>query len=152
LRRFFKQQDDTYCIDKMLRQTITFAPQNLLRDPPFSRLDLISCRNLLIYLQPDFQKRVLGLFHFALREGGYLFLGSAETISGQEDLFELVSKKWRIYRRLGPTRHDVVDVPLVGGGWASHANSFGATVHAEAVGGVGELMLCWLTATRRQAP
>ena len=60
------------------------------------------------------QKRVLALFHFALREGGHLFLGPAETIAGQEDLFQPVSKKWRIYRRLGPTRHDVVDFPLIG--------------------------------------
>ena len=83
LERFFETEDDTYCIRKALRETITFAPQNLLQDPPFSRLDLISCRNLLIYLEPDFQKRVLGLFHFALREGGHLFLGPAETIAGQ---------------------------------------------------------------------
>ena len=58
-----------------------------MQDPPFSRLDLISCRNLLIYLEPEIQKRVLALFHFALREGGYLFLGPAETITGQEELF-----------------------------------------------------------------
>ena len=88
LQRFFEMQDDTYRIKKTLRETIIFAPQNLLQDPPFSRLDLISCRNLLIYLEPDFQKRVLGLFHFALREGGHLFLGPAETTAGQEELFQ----------------------------------------------------------------
>ena len=114
LERFFEMHDDTYCIRKSLREAIIFAPQNLLQDPPFSRLDLVSCRNLLIYLEPDFQKRVLALFHFALREGGHLFLGPAETISGQEELFQPVSKKWRIYSRLGPTRHDIVDFPLVG--------------------------------------
>ena len=107
-------QDDTYAIRKALREAVIFAPQNLLQDPPFSRLDLVSCRNLLIYLEPDLQKRVLALFHFALREGGHLFLGPAETIAGQEDLFQAVSKKWRIFRRLGPTRHDVVDFPLIG--------------------------------------
>lgn len=116
LARFFEQQDDTYYIRKSLREMITFAPQNLLQDPPFSRLDLISCRNLLIYLEPECQRRVLGLFHFALREGGHLFLGSAETTSGQEDLFQTVSKKWRIFRRLGPTRHDIVDFPIFGDG------------------------------------
>jgi two-component system, chemotaxis family, CheB/CheR fusion protein len=114
LERFFEMLDDTYRIRKSLREAIIFAPQNLLQDPPFSRLDLISCRNLLIYLEPDFQRRVLALFHFSLREGGHLFLGPAETISGQEELFQPVSKKWRIYRRLGPTRHDIVDFPLVG--------------------------------------
>jgi PAS domain S-box-containing protein len=114
LERWFTMEDDTYRIKKTLREMITFAPQNLLQDPPFSRLDLISCRNLLIYIEPEMQKRLLGLFHFALRQGGYLFLGSAESITGQENLFESVSKKWRIYRRLGPTRHDIVDFPLVG--------------------------------------
>jgi two-component system CheB/CheR fusion protein len=113
LERFFELQDDTYCIRKSLRETITFAPQNLLQDPPFSRLDLISCRNLLIYLEPDAQKRVLGIFHFALRENGHLFLGPAETAAGQEDFFQPVSKKWRIYRRAGPTRHDLVEFPIV---------------------------------------
>ena len=106
LERWFETEDDTYVIRKALREAITFAPQNLLQDPPFSRLDLVSCRNLLIYLEPDFQKRVLALFHFALREGGHLFLGPAETIAGREDLFQSVSRKWRIFRRLGPTRHD----------------------------------------------
>lgn len=113
LQRFFRLENDTYAISPTVRDMITFAPQNLLQDPPFSRLDLISCRNLLIYLEPEFQKRVLGLFHFALREGGHLFLGTAETVSGREELFQPVSKKWRIYRRLGPTRHDMVDFPLV---------------------------------------
>jgi two-component system, chemotaxis family, CheB/CheR fusion protein len=116
LERFFEIEDDSYKAKKALRDAITFAPQNLLRDPPFSRIDLISCRNLLIYLEPDVQKRVLALFHFALREHGHLFLGPAESISGQESLFDPVSKKWRIYRRLGPTRHDIVDFPLVGPG------------------------------------
>jgi two-component system CheB/CheR fusion protein len=113
LERWFEPEDDTFRVKPVLRETITFAPQNLLQDPPFSRMDLISCRNLLIYLETDIQKRLLGLFHFALREGGHLFLGPAETITGHEDLFQAVSNKWRIYRRLGPTRHDVVDFPLI---------------------------------------
>jgi two-component system CheB/CheR fusion protein len=73
LDRWFVVEDDTYAIRKTLREAVTFAPQNLLQDPPFSQLDLVSCRNFLIYLEPDFQKRVLSLFHFALRQGGYLF-------------------------------------------------------------------------------
>ena len=119
LARFFEVEGDTYQVRRALRDVITFAPQNLLQDPPFSRLDLISCRNLLIYLEPQFQKKVLALFHFALRQGGHLFLGPAESISGQEGMFQAVSKKWRIYRRLGPTRHDIVDFPLVGPGEAA---------------------------------
>ena len=96
----------------------------MLQDPPFSRLDLISCRNLLIYLEPEAQKRVLGIFHFALREDGHLFLGPAETVAGREGFFQPVSKKWRIYRRIGPTRHDLVEFPI---GKAADLNSTGAT-------------------------
>ncbi len=114
LRRFFDRLDGSYQIKKELRELIVFASQNLLRDPPFSRLDLISCRNLLIYLDLEAQKRVVALFHFALREGGHLFLGNAETVGRHENLFDTVSKKWRIYRRLGPTRHDIVEFPLLG--------------------------------------
>jgi two-component system, chemotaxis family, CheB/CheR fusion protein len=113
LEQFFEHEDDSYQAKKALRESITFAPQNLLQDPPFSRIDLISCRNLLIYLEPEVQRKVLGLFHFALRNGGHLFLGPAESVSGPEGLFQPVSKKWRIYQRVGPTRHDIVDFPLI---------------------------------------
>ncbi len=112
LTRFFQKLDGSYQVSKGLRDMVVFARQNLLRDPPFSRLDLVSCRNLLIYLEPDAQQRVIALCHFALRQGGHLFLGNAETIGRHEDLFETVSKKWRIYRRLGPTRHDLIEYPL----------------------------------------
>jgi len=112
LQRFFDPDDDNYRVKRSLREMITFTPHNLLQDPSFSRLDLISCRNLLIYLEPEIQKRVLGVFHFALSDGGYLFLGPAETITGQEDLFEAISRKWRIYRRKEGPRH-LVDFPLV---------------------------------------
>jgi two-component system, chemotaxis family, CheB/CheR fusion protein len=114
LRRFFDRLDGSYQIKKELRELIVFASQNLLLDPPFSRLDLISCRNLLIYLDSKAQKRVVALFHFALREGGHLFLGNAETVGRHENLFDTVSKKWRIYLRVGPTRHDIVEFPVLG--------------------------------------
>ena len=113
LARFFVKDEHSYRVSKELRETVMFARQNLIADPPFSRLDLISCRNLLIYLEPEVQQRVLALFHFALVDHGGLFLGSAETIGPMEDLFETVSKKWRIYRRIGPTRHDRLHVPVV---------------------------------------
>ena len=114
LERFFEPGDeDTYAVRNAIREAVTFAPQNLLQDPPFSKLDLIACRNLLIYLEPEVQKRVLVLFHFALREDGHLFLGTSETTSSQPDLFEPLSKKWRVYRRLGSRRRDVADFPLI---------------------------------------
>jgi two-component system CheB/CheR fusion protein len=115
LQRFFDRLDATYQVKRELRELLVFAPQNLLRDPPFSRLDLVTCRNLLIYLEPEAQRKAVALFHFALRENGHLFLGNAETVGRHDDLFETVSKKWRIYRRLGPTRHDIVEFPLFGG-------------------------------------
>jgi two-component system CheB/CheR fusion protein len=113
LERFFDREDDSYRIKGELRDAITLAPQNLMQDPPFSRLDVVTCRNLLIYLEPEIQKKLLGLFHFALREGGHLFLGPAETAAARASLFQPISKKWRIYLRLGPTRHDVTQFPLL---------------------------------------
>jgi two-component system CheB/CheR fusion protein len=114
LARFFAKVDEhTYQVNKQVRETITFAIQNLISDPPFTKLDLISCRNLLIYLEPDVQQKVVTLFHFALNEGGYLFLGSSETVGRQAELFETLSKKWRIYRRIGITRPERVDFPVV---------------------------------------
>jgi two-component system CheB/CheR fusion protein len=114
LARFFTRVDDqTYQVNKQVRECVTFAAQNLISDAPFTKLDLISCRNLLIYLEPDVQKKVVTLFHFALHEGGGLFLGSSETIGRQIDLFEPLSKKWRTYRRIGPTRPERVDFPII---------------------------------------
>jgi two-component system CheB/CheR fusion protein len=114
LARFFTHVDEhNYRISKELRETMIFAPQNLISDAPFTKLDLISCRNLLIYLEPEVQKKVITLFNFALSEGGFLFLGSSETVGRQIDLFESMSKKWRIYRRIGPNRMERVDFPLV---------------------------------------
>ncbi|MFO0847225.1 MAG: chemotaxis protein CheB [Gemmataceae bacterium] len=112
LARFFTKDDEVYRVRQELRDRVVFAPQNVLQDPPFSRLDLATCRNLLIYLEPDVQRRVLSLLHFGLREGGTLFLGTSETIAGAEELFEPVDKKARIYRRVGPTRHGAVEFPL----------------------------------------
>jgi chemotaxis methyl-accepting protein methylase/signal transduction histidine kinase len=112
LSRFFIKSEHSYQVNKDLRDTVVFAQQSLVSDPPFSRLDVISCRNLFIYLEQAVQEQLIPLLHFALLEGGYLFLGSAESIGPQEDLFEAVSKKWRIYRRIGPTRHDRLHFPV----------------------------------------
>lgn len=114
LKRFFIQSDENhYQVNKQLRESICFALQNLISDAPFSRLDLISCRNLLIYLEPDVQQKVVTLFHFALIQDGYLLLGPSESIGRSVDLFEPVSKKSRVYRRIGPVRRELVEIPIV---------------------------------------
>jgi two-component system, chemotaxis family, CheB/CheR fusion protein len=82
LQRFFTHQDQGYRVSRELGDVIVFTDHDLLADPPFSRLNLISCRNLLIYLQPEEQRKVLSLFHFALSEGGYPFLGGGSSSSG----------------------------------------------------------------------
>lgn len=114
LSRFFTPVNDSaYQVSKQLREIVTFARQNLLSDAPFSKLDLVICRNLLIYLEPDVQKKVISLLHFALAEGGVLFLGPSESIGRNIDLFEPISAKWRIYRRIGPTRPTSLQLPTM---------------------------------------
>jgi two-component system CheB/CheR fusion protein len=110
LERFFDKDEHTYRIKKALRDQVVFAPQDILRDPPFSRLDLVTCRNLLIYLEPEAQRRALTLLHFALREGGYLLLGNAEALGDATTLFEVVSKRWRIYRRIGARQNHLAEL------------------------------------------
>ena len=114
--RFFTQEEHTYRVVPELRGVVVFTAQDVLADPPFSRLDLISCRNLLIYLRAEAQEKVILLFHFALREGGVLFLGGSETVGSVDDRFEPISKKQRIYRQIGHTRPGEVDFPIGPGG------------------------------------
>ena len=95
---------------------VVFTVQDVLADPPFSRLDLISCRNLLIYLRPEAQEKVLLLFHFALGDGGVLLLGGAETVGSLDDRFEPISKRQRIYRQIGRSLPGEVDFPIGSGG------------------------------------
>jgi two-component system, chemotaxis family, CheB/CheR fusion protein len=104
LQRFFTREEHAYRISRELRDIVVFADHDALTDPPFSRLDLVSCRNLLIYLQPDEQQKLLSLFHFALRDGGHLFLGAAETIGQLSEFFQPVSDTLRIFRRTGHGR------------------------------------------------
>jgi two-component system CheB/CheR fusion protein len=102
LRRFFQRSGDGYQVRKSLRELLTFAPQNLVTDPPFSRMDLVSCRNLLIYMEPELQRRVLKQFHFALLPDAFLALGKSETIGNMGAQFAASSPQGRIYRRIGP--------------------------------------------------
>ncbi len=106
LRRFFVEEDGGYRVNKFLREMIVFARQNILIDPPFSRMDLISCRNLLIYLDPNPQKKILPSFHYALKPDGFLFLGESETVGTFGDLFEAVDKRYKIFaKKPGVTPH-----------------------------------------------
>src|SRR5262245_52351785 len=98
LSRFFTKSDGGYRVSKILRDMCIFARHDLARDPPFSRLDLIVCRNVLIYLDAALQKRVISVFHYALKSRGFLMLGAAET-TGPQAAFTLVDKKWRLYRK-----------------------------------------------------
>jgi two-component system CheB/CheR fusion protein len=104
LTRFFSKEEHGYRILPELRATVVFTVQDVLADPPFSRLDMVSCRNLLIYLNPEAQAKVISLFHFALRDGGILLLGNAETIGSSDSRFEVVSKPERLYRHIGRSR------------------------------------------------
>ena len=99
LQRFFARSDDGWQVTKQLREMVVFAHHNLIMDPPFSKLDLLVCRNFLIYLNSDIQKRLIPLFHQVLKPGGFLFLGSAETVGSHSGLFIPVDKKWKIYKR-----------------------------------------------------
>ncbi|MEO8168227.1 MAG: PAS domain-containing protein [bacterium] len=99
LNRFFTIDGDFFRIRKNIREMMIFAPQSVIKDPPFTRLDLISCRNLLIYLSAELQKTILPLFHYSLMTDGMLVLGPSETISGFVDLFSLANTKWKFYKR-----------------------------------------------------
>ncbi len=99
LRQFFVEEDGGYRISKALREMVVFARQNLIADPPFSRLDLISCRNLLIYLDPSLQQKALPTFHYALKPHGYLLLGASESVGGFTSLFEPVDRKHKIFSK-----------------------------------------------------
>jgi two-component system CheB/CheR fusion protein len=109
LRRFFVEEDHALRVSGELRESVVFARQNLVADPPFSKLDLICCRNVLMYLEPEAQRRVVSLLHFALVDDGHLVLGPAESVA-REGLFEAVSRKARIFRRVGARRPDRLEL------------------------------------------
>ncbi|MDX1838367.1 hypothetical protein DIZ81_10950 [Legionella taurinensis] len=113
LERFFVKEGDTYKINIDTRKMIIFAAQNLIKDPPFTKLDLLSCRNLLIYLTSQLQKRILPLFHYSLKPNGVLFLGTSETIGGSGDLFTILDRRWKIFERKGGATsfQAVIDLP-----------------------------------------
>ncbi len=114
LQRFFVAGGGgSFRVTKQLRETIVFSHQNLISDAPFSNMDLISCRNVLIYLEPDLQQNVISLLHFALATDGYLFLGPSESLGRTSSLFQSISKTWRIFRKTGTSSRINFALPFV---------------------------------------
>jgi chemotaxis methyl-accepting protein methylase len=115
-RAYFTRHGERYRVDKAIREMCLFSPHNLISDPPFSRLDLISCRNLLIYLGPHLQRKLLPVFHYALRPGGYLLLGPSENLASHTELFRPVASAQRLFqRRDAAATVGLHDLPRVGG-------------------------------------
>src|SRR5205085_4848240 len=112
LERFFIKQDGTYQVRREVRERCIFSNHSFIKDPPFSRLDLVSCRNVMIYLGADLQQKMIPLFHYALRPGGYLFLGPSENVTAHRELFRAIDKKHRIFQRKESLPRPVVQFPL----------------------------------------
>lgn len=110
INRFFNLEVDGYRVNTLIRDMVVFAPQNVIKDPPFTKLDILSCRNLLIYMEPELQKKLMVLFHYCLNPGGIMVLGTAETLGNQREGFEEVDSKLKIFKRtvslLTPELHD----------------------------------------------
>jgi len=139
--RYFQRLNNGYQVRSEIRRMIVFAPHNLTRDAPFTRMQLITCRNLLIYLRPHAQKKILSLFHFGLNAGGILFLGSSETPGDLSDEFDTVEERWRLYRKRR-------DVRLPAESWAPLASrppkrpaARGGASGGQALGGTEREML-----------
>ncbi|MBU0621479.1 MAG: PAS domain-containing protein [Gammaproteobacteria bacterium] len=98
LRRFFIKEEAGYRVKKEIREMVVFATQSVIKDPPFTKLDLLSCRNLMIYLEPEMQNRVIPAFHYALKPGGVLFLSPSESIGNHVELFTALNRKWKFYQ------------------------------------------------------
>jgi len=113
LQRFFIREDSTYRIKKHIREMVIFSKQNLIKDPPFSKLDMVSCRNLLIYMDSVLQKKILPLFHYTLNPNGFMFLGSSETIGEFSNLFMSIDTKWKIFRCKNVSIGKGIDQPIL---------------------------------------
>lgn len=109
LNRYFVREESTYQVRDTLRKMVIFAHQNIIKDPPFNKIDLITCRNLMIYLQPQAQKKVLSFFHFSLNPDGYLLLGKSESVGDMVNQFKSIDNKWKLYKKLGVHNVTLVD-------------------------------------------
>ena len=153
LARFFSKDEHGYRVSPDLRACVVFTVQDVLSDPPFARLDMVSCRNLLIYLGPEAQAKVIALFHFALREGGVLLLGSSETIGSAGGRFEVISKPTRLYRQVGGRRPGDLALSI----YAGYAGEAGRSTPAPSqgqgqTGGVALAELCRRLVMEAHAP
>jgi two-component system CheB/CheR fusion protein len=130
LKRFFLKTDDGYFINTEIREKVVFAQHNIIMHPPFTKLDILSCRNLLIYMEPELQKKMIGLFYYSLNPEGIMILGTSETLGTQSHLFSPLDVKWKIFKRtntlLAP---DLLDFP------ASYSRSKGPSVEKEIIPG-----------------
>ncbi len=122
LRRFFIKEDNGYRVKKEIREMVVFAVQSVIKDPPFTRLDLLACRNLMIYLEPELQNRLIPAFHYALKPGGVLFLSPSESVGSHTELFDPISRKWKLYRAK-PTIASTRAVLSSGLSWAAASGS-----------------------------
>ncbi len=112
LSRFFNVSGEGYTVITAIREMVVFAPQNVIKDPPFTKLDLLSCRNLLIYMEPELQKKLMALFSYSLNQGGIMLLGTAESLGNDKDGFEEVDPRLKIFKRtVTPISHDLSDFP-----------------------------------------
>ena len=109
LSKYFVKEGNKYLVCQQVRRMVIFAEHNLIKDPPFSKMDLVSCRNMLIYMKSELQKKVLSTFHFSLKVGGYLFLGSSESGEEIRSSLKVVNKKWNIYKVISKNRNFVFE-------------------------------------------
>ena len=110
LKKYFYKTQHGFQVNDQTRRLVVFASHNLLKDPPFSKIDLVTCRNLLIYFKPVMQKKVLGMFNYALREEGVLFLGSSESLNDFSSAFDVIDSKWKIFRSLGIEKKNISEL------------------------------------------
>ncbi len=110
LKKYFTKEENQYQVKKTIREMVVFAPQNITKDPPFTKLDLLCCRNLLIYFGSELQEQLIPIFHYSLKPESLLFLGTSETIGQFTDLFSFQEKKWKIFKGK-PTETAVQPIP-----------------------------------------
>jgi two-component system CheB/CheR fusion protein len=112
LSRFFKVEDEGYSVITAIREMVVFAPQNVIKDPPFTKLDILSCRNLLIYLEPELQKKVIALFNYSLNQDGIMLLGTAETLGNHKEGFDELDSRLKFFKRtVTPSLNELIDFP-----------------------------------------